>query len=56
MMFMMLGICCLQLPITDGDSGNYCFEDVPAGEYVVFEIQPAIIIVFRIMTILQLLR
>ena len=26
---------------TDGDSGNYCFEDVPAGEYVVFEVQPA---------------
>ncbi|MEO5905356.1 MAG: SdrD B-like domain-containing protein [Saprospiraceae bacterium] len=27
--------------LTDGDSGNYCFEDVTPGEYVVFEIQPA---------------
>jgi len=26
---------------TDGDTGNYCFEDVPSGEYVVLEIQPA---------------
>jgi protocatechuate 3,4-dioxygenase beta subunit len=26
---------------TDGDSGDYCFEDIPAGEYVVFEVQPA---------------
>ncbi|MEO5907257.1 MAG: SdrD B-like domain-containing protein, partial [Saprospiraceae bacterium] len=26
---------------TDADSGNYCFEDIPAGEYVVLEVQPA---------------
>ncbi len=26
---------------TDGDTGNYCFEDVTPGEYVVVEIQPA---------------
>ena len=25
---------------TDGDTGDYCFEDVTPGEYVVFEIQP----------------
>jgi protocatechuate 3,4-dioxygenase beta subunit len=25
---------------TDGDSGDYCFEDVMPGEYVVFQIQP----------------
>ncbi|MEO6132807.1 MAG: SdrD B-like domain-containing protein, partial [Saprospiraceae bacterium] len=25
---------------TDGDTGNYCFEDVTPGEYVVVEIQP----------------
>ncbi len=26
---------------TDGDTGDYCLEDIPAGEYVVFEVQPA---------------
>jgi hypothetical protein len=25
---------------TDGDTGNYCFEDVTPAEYVVFEVQP----------------
>ncbi|HJW27960.1 MAG TPA: SdrD B-like domain-containing protein, partial [Saprospiraceae bacterium] len=25
---------------TDGDTGDYCFEDVTPGEYVVFEVQP----------------
>ncbi len=27
--------------LTDGDSGNYCFEDVTPGEYVVSEVQPS---------------
>ena len=26
---------------TDGDSGAYCFEDLPPDEYIVFEVQPA---------------
>ena len=26
---------------TDGDTGDYCFDDIPMGEYVVFEVQPA---------------
>ena len=25
---------------SDGDTGNYCFEDITPGEYVVVEIQP----------------
>jgi hypothetical protein len=25
---------------SDGDTGNYCFEEIPAGEYVVYEVQP----------------
>ena len=25
---------------TDGDTGNYCFDDITPAEYVVFEIQP----------------
>jgi protocatechuate 3,4-dioxygenase beta subunit len=35
-----LGEPLLGTQFTDGDTGNYCFEDVPAGEYVVYEIQP----------------
>jgi protocatechuate 3,4-dioxygenase beta subunit len=26
---------------TDGDTGNYCFEDIPGAEYVVVETQPS---------------
>ena len=31
----------LRTTITDGDSGNYCFEDIEPGNYVVVETQPA---------------
>jgi len=31
----------LAIQLSDGDSGNYCFEDVTPGEYIVVEIQPA---------------
>ena len=26
--------------LTDGDTGNYCFEDVTPGDYVIVQIQP----------------